>query len=292
MQLSPEDAKLFYRLYFSLLFFVNEQFKFLKEPKSPEDLKDVNIQHKIQLRDKLYENPDLIDVFVQQNPYNMSPSDLEIIEGWNDFVKERLILFRYLKNYTIFLDTKNPPIAYGVLGTYYPLRELIEKKPPIMMDVALLPFKGQIVCDGILSYYKLTLGGFLGGNYEESYRKAKFRTGIITSLPVPEVPEKSDEDRLRFYLKNKQNYKTYIQEIEGLVEKNPGLLKLYHHETGKLNARSYRKELRKVGVRQGWYAVLEGVIIAGGESKGDVLKTVENIVPKEKREFVYVFQLK
>jgi hypothetical protein len=297
MNLSKRDADYFYRLYFSLLSFVNEQCELFKDKKSAEDLRDMPIEQKIKLRDRLYADPVLIDIFIDVNPLNLSPGDLEIIHDWKDFVKGRFIVLRYLKNYTVFLDKKDPPFAYGVIGTYAPIKEILGKKLPIITDSVLLPFKGQIVADGMFSGYTVTIArGFRGVNFredfEESYRETKFRTGIITSLPIPKLEEKTDEDRLRFYLKSKQNQNNYYQETEELINKNPGLLTLYHQETGKVFARSYRKKLRKVGIPEGWFAVLEGVIIAAGENKKNVMDTVDSIVPSEKTDFIYVFQFK
>jgi len=51
----------------------------------------------------------VIDLFIAENPMNFAPDELKVIESWKDSVKDELLVWRYLKNYTIFLDINEPP---------------------------------------------------------------------------------------------------------------------------------------------------------------------------------------
>ena len=94
------------------------------------------------------------------------------------------------------------------------------------------------------------------------YQQAKAKYGIVTSLPFSvESKEQSDEDLLRFYLKSKQNRDQYWEDIWNLIGKKPALRLLYHQEMGKIHSRHYRKRFNEVGISQGWFAVLEGLIV-------------------------------
>ena len=84
----------------------------------------------------------------------------------------------------------------------------------------------------------------------------------------------------------------YEEEIEGLVSGDSSLLRVYHHELGKIDARRYGRRLRGLGLSRGWFAVLEGIIVAGGGSREEVERVLADIVPSEKRELAYIFQLK
>jgi hypothetical protein len=61
---------------------------------------------------------------------------------------------------------------------------------------------------------------------------------------------------------------------------------------GKIYARTYGKRLREIGLTNAWFAIFEGITIASGATRAEVERTLQNILPVEKRKFVYIFQLK
>jgi len=87
MKLSKENVKLFYRLYHSLLVYVNKKFKIVEGINSSEDLRKFPIEEIDKLRRRLYKQPKLIDSFVQENPLRFSSTELEMISSWKNFVK-------------------------------------------------------------------------------------------------------------------------------------------------------------------------------------------------------------
>ncbi|MHA1262084.1 MAG: hypothetical protein ACTSSA_08255 [Candidatus Freyarchaeota archaeon] len=286
-----EDVELFYKLYHPLLIYVNKRYNIASGVNSLDDFRD--LEEIVEVRDKLYEHPELIDSFVRENPHNFSRDELEIIRGWKNFVKGDLIVFRYLKKYTIFLDPGEPPKAYGVLALKSPLEEVLGPFLPIMTQAVLLPFKGKIVYDSLLRPYNVIFGSGIRRSFKEAYQEAKHRFGIITSLPFSaKEEEKSDAEKLKFYLRSESSRDQYWEEIEELINKDPSLLKLYYQEMGKIQARTIGKRLRKIGIRRGWFAILEDEVITSGTAREEVERNVQTLVPEEKREFVYIFQLK
>ena len=105
-------------------------------------------------------------------------------------------VYRCLKKYTVFLTTREPVVAYGVLSLTDPLEELIGHRLPHLCKAVLLPFKGRIVYDGMLAGYNVHFGGGIRRRLKESYDDAKRRMGIITSLPPPAVGHESTGERL------------------------------------------------------------------------------------------------
>ena len=88
-----------------------------------------------------------------------------------------------------------------------------------MLQAVLLPFKGQIVYDGFLLPYRIFFGAGIRRSLNDEYQAAKARYGIITSLPfMAEEDERSDADKLRFYLRSKRNREQYHEEIEALLD--------------------------------------------------------------------------
>jgi len=88
----------------------------------------------------------------------------------------------------VFLDAGDPPTAYGVVALTEPFEDLIGSYLPRMVETVLLPFQGRIVYDGLLSGYNISFGGGIKRSLNDSYRQAKSRQGIVTSLPVELVP--------------------------------------------------------------------------------------------------------
>lgn len=291
--LEEKEADLFYRLYHSLLCFSNGLLHIFEHLEGPEELlkRDQEIQRT--LADALFQQPEIIDSFAEENPYQFTEEELQVVRSWKHAVQDRFLLFRHLKRYSVFLCTDDPPVAYGVLGLSNPIDAVLDSTVPVVVSTVLLPFKGQIVYDGILLSYSITFGGGAKAGFNAVYQEAKSLFGIVTSLPFSpeEEEEKSPQERLKFYLQNKRNREVYAQEIQSLIASHPNLLAYYHREMGKKKARTLGKRLRKIGIENGWFAVYQGLIIASGEKKGTAQMVVKELLPSSKRDFVYYYQL-
>ena len=291
MKLTEEDLELFLKLHFSLLFYANQQLRIVGGVSTLEKFRELPLEKKLKVRNALYGRIALIDSFVAENPFDFSRGELETVAGWRNLLEGTFYLLRYLKGYTIFLDDKNLPKAYGVVALTDTFEEILGPALPIMLEAVLLPFKGQIVYDGFLSPYNLIFGGGIRRALNDDYQEAKHRFGIITSLPPPEEEEKTDAELLRFYLRSESNREKYGEEIERLVSKDPNLLRIYHQEMGKIHARRYRKQLRKMGLSGAWFAILEGTIIAIGTTQDQVKQILKEILSTEKRGLAHIFHL-
>lgn len=293
MNLPKRDVRHFYRLYNSLLFYINKNFNIIKYLRSPRDLPKSDPREVKKLKDKLYDSPELIDSFIKDNPMNFSARDLETIASWRNFIKGRFLIVRHLKNYTVFLGESEPPKAYGVLGLITPIEELIGSNVPMMVETTILPFKNRIIYDGTLLPYNIIYGSGIRKRADDFYSQAKTNYGIITSLPFsPEKTRPSDSELLKSYLKSEYSRDIHNEEIQELISKDPDLMTLYHEEMGKIDARAYRKRLKSMGIVEGWFALIYGIIIASGRTREEVEQILKSILPAEKMKFVYVFQLK
>jgi hypothetical protein len=290
MRLSQDDAELFYKLNAPLLLYTNEQMDVIQGISTPDAFMELPIEEKGEIRNALYENIELIDSFVKENSFGLSPEELEIVHSWRDFVAGTFYLFRYLKNYTVFLDSGSPPKAYGVLAIHNTFDEFFGTTVPIMVQTVLLPFKGRIIYDGFMAPYNIIFGGGIRRSLDDSYREAKARFGIITSLPFSGA-EQSDADILKAYLRTKRSREIHWEEIEELINKDNELLVLYHQEMGKIHARKYKQRLRELGLSDSWFGILDGMIIASGATKPKVERTLKDVLPGEKRGLVYIFHL-
>jgi hypothetical protein len=182
MKLSKQDADLYFDLMWSLQFFVNRKLGLLPKVPSTAVYQNLPQEEKLKVRDALYAQPGLIDEYVQENPDRLSAEKLAMVSQWKDFVKGEFYIERYLKKYTIFIGGDK---VYGVLGLYQGFEEMIHKSYlPMYVRAVLLPFKGQVIYDGLLQSYSVFFGGNIKRELKEQYLRAKQREEIITGFEV------------------------------------------------------------------------------------------------------------
>jgi hypothetical protein len=188
MLLTPEEAKLFYKLYPLLLFFVNERLGIAPEAGSPYEFATHSAEKRHEVRDALLDDIDLIELFADANPFDFSDEELEVVLSWRHLVAGRFFLFRYLKKHAIFLPTEGPTVAYGVVALTDPLEDIVGPYLPLMVDAVLLPLRDRIVYDGLITSYNISFGGGIQRMLNDSYKEAKEQFGIVTSLPMESRP--------------------------------------------------------------------------------------------------------
>lgn len=292
MRLLKEDVDLFYKLNWSLLFYVNQKHPVIKELKEPLfKHEDPNLVFKLQ--EKLYSHPEIIDSFVAENPFKFSEEELAIVKSWKNFVKDKFLIVAYLKDYTVFLTTGKDQKAYGVLGLYDEIEHVMPPLIPIFADTILLPFKGKIIYCGFISAFNIHIGGNMRRGIQAEYQKVKSMYGLITSLNEPVSLQKdSDEELLKFYVGSFEKRYEHSSEIDKILRKNPLLWPVYHREIGKWWARKIGKRLSEFEVEPAWFAVFEDTVISSGASEEEARKRAEAILPEDKREGAYMFRWK
>lgn len=210
MTLQPQDGALFFQLMWKLQHHVNQKLSFHKEVSTFEEYATLPTKKKLQARDALWEHPELIDSFVNENPNNLPEEELEIVRRWKGFVKGSFFIFRHLKKGTIFISEKDG--VYSVHGILDPLEELIPSYAlPRMVQAILLPFKGQITYDGLLAGYNVHFGGGYRADLNHTYMAAKTKDRIISTLE----PENAEAKPA----KPKKNILPQLQELAASAEK-------------------------------------------------------------------------
>ena len=189
MLLTPHDTGLFFKLHRTLMFFVNQRLKAVPvDPASPDEFAALAPEVRLKVRDAFLKHTDLLQSFVDENPAHLSGDELGIVRSWQHLVHGKFYVLRALKNYTVFLSSGSQPVAYGVLALAEPFEHLIGPYLPVLTETLLLPFKGVIVYDGLMSSYNISFGGGIRRSLNESFKEAKLRHGIVTSLPRSEGP--------------------------------------------------------------------------------------------------------
>ena len=190
MRLSAQDTERFYSIWWPLLRYVNAQRHIVPElPVAPGE-RSLSGQEAHQIRNALWESDEMREAFIAENPANLPAADLAIVVSWSDRVEGEFFIFRYLKQYTVFLNREDPPQAYGVLGLVSPIQEVITWPLPVLVQAVLLPFEGKIIYDGLLVPYSITFGGGIRHSLDQAYRTVQEREGVITTLQ-PRGPEET-----------------------------------------------------------------------------------------------------
>jgi hypothetical protein len=180
MNLSEQDAKLFFDLMWSLQFYVKQRLNMLPEIKTPLDYAKLAGDKRMEVRNAVWENPQFIADYARENPDRFTAEEIAIISSWQHFVRGTFFIERLLQKHAIFIGGEK---VYAVLGLYDPLEELFDKRSlPVYCQAVLLPFRDVIVYDGLISSYPVFFGGGVKGNLKEAYNRAKQRGEIIVSL--------------------------------------------------------------------------------------------------------------
>lgn len=209
MKLSEQDAELFFELLWSLHFYANQKLNILPDVEAAEEYEILNQDEKFEVREALYENIEIIDDFVKENPFDFDDEKLKIVENWKNFVRGNFYIERFLKKYTIFISDDRK--VYGVLGLFQAFEEMIHPSHlPLFIRAVLLPFKGKIIYDGLFQSYNVHFGRKISSDLKEQYMAAKQNNKIIESLD-PKLQKAKQK-------KAKKAIKDWTSEIDELVE--------------------------------------------------------------------------
>lgn len=187
MQLPKTEVDRYFKLMWSLQFFVNQQQKIHPKIKTIDAYKALAGAEKLPVRDALYDNSALINDYVKANPQGFMADELAIVESWQHFVRGDFYIERLLKKYAIFINGED---VYGVLALYDAFDGMIAREAlPQYVKAVLLPYKGQIIYDGLLQGYSLFFGSGITGELKETYMAAKQNGRIIVRLEDDEGTE-------------------------------------------------------------------------------------------------------
>lgn len=221
MLLSPDEAEQFFKLHRSVMCFVNERLQVVPGIRSPDEFSALPPDIRLEVRKAYLEHPDLIESFIDDNPYELSEEQLETVRSWRHQVSGKFFIFRYLKQHAIFLATDDSPVAYGVTALTDPIEELVGPNLPKMVETVLLPYGDKIVYDGILSSFNISFGGGIKQSLNDMYKAAKERLGIVTSLPVSAQPvsdRKPKRKKRRTSSKGSDDVKETLEAIIGMTD--------------------------------------------------------------------------
>jgi hypothetical protein len=193
MILAPEETARFYRIWFALLHYVNERRGLTAPFPLTHGEATLPQENAFTLRNALWADDTLRQSFIDEDPEDLPPADLELVASWRYRVAGSFYIERYLKKHTIFISQTTPTHAYGVLGLVSPVEEIVGPYLPLYVEAVLLPFEGRIIYDSLLVPYNVFFGSGIRASLKDAYRDAQEREGIITTLG-PDAEEASPEE--------------------------------------------------------------------------------------------------
>jgi hypothetical protein len=181
-RLSRKDCKEFYETWYGLMGYVNRKRNVIKEqiePIYPNQVSDVKIY---QVREVLWENPELIDDYINDN--ELSKEKVDILKLWKEkYVKGIFIFLGYQPDYAVALslDSNEDSTVYAVKGISNTIPNTLNRELPVQVDMVLIPFKGHIIYDSFLNSYSISYGEGAKASFKEWYDEALTK-GMVTSL--------------------------------------------------------------------------------------------------------------
>ncbi len=195
MILSPQDSEAFFSLWSCIDAYVNSRTKVLPGLSTPEELRKTEPSKLGRLRKHLWEHRELIDELVGENPFALSSTQLIDAQLFHLAVVGSFYVERCLKDYAVFVSTgKGEPRVYAVGGLTERIDHVLLRSTgaghAMMVDAALVPFRGRIVWDGIVGLYNISFGPGTRRGFKDEYLRAKDRGEIILSLEPTAVKPK------------------------------------------------------------------------------------------------------
>lgn len=286
--LSKQEAEVFYKILNELIYFANSRFKVIENLSSPKEGK-WNINDIQKIVDNIFLKPEIIISFCSENPSLLNKEELELVKLWKTFIKDKFVAFKD-KEKTIFFSSEKEPKAYEVYGIFDDFFDMVPFGP-IMVEAVLIPFKEKIIYPGLFKPFAVTFGGGFKQGLMQDFQLSKNKFGIISSLTRPiEEKKQSEEDMLRFYLKNRTNREEFSDEINEILRKNPLLKNIFHNEIGKSYVRGIRCIFSQIGIKRGWFAIVNSQVIASGRTESEVKERLKEILSDDKISSAHIFK--
>lgn len=186
MILSADDAKAFFYLWLRLDTFTNQRVGLLPGVETLEQMRSHSLADMAAVRALLWKNSALLDEFLRDNPFHLSPGEVAEVQAFRCAVHGTFYVERCLKNYAVFILAGSSPRVFAVHGLTERIDQVLYRSGGLgyaaMVDTVLLPFRGRIVWDGMVRLQNVTFGAGIRSRFKDVYLRAKDRKQVVFSL--------------------------------------------------------------------------------------------------------------
>ncbi len=188
MNLIQTDITLFYKLWYGLVWSVNEKHKVIPHFKKPVygTRVTVSVEEFVKVRNAMWDNPQWIDAFLDdQHQDELTAEERDIIIKWRKhFIKDKFLIVKHLAKYSVLMtfEESKPQLLYGVCGITDPVKAAIPYPVPFPVELVLIPFKGKIIYDSLAASFPVQFGSGIRSALNKLYNEIKETHGIIEVL--------------------------------------------------------------------------------------------------------------
>lgn len=187
MNLDKSEVAQFYKLWYSLVWGVNEKYKIIPHFKKPVygTRVAVSLEEFSKIRNAMWDNPKWIDEFLADHSNGeFTEQERETIGDWRRyFVRGKFLVMKHLAKYSVLMSFEEKPfLLYGVYGISDPLKDTLPSPVPYLAELVLLPFNGKITYDSIISSFNVKFGSGMRSSAKGWYTEARDQYGIIKVL--------------------------------------------------------------------------------------------------------------
>ncbi|MDR1871694.1 MAG: DUF6398 domain-containing protein [Deltaproteobacteria bacterium] len=200
MNLNADEICLFFKIFFHLLWTINEKHQVVDHFTLPVygNPPPLPLENLIKVRDNMWDNPQWIDDYLNDHASELTEEERGIVTDWRrHFILDKFIIVKHLAKYSVFLKDSSPARVYGVIGISDPISEYFQMiSPPILLNTVLLPFKNKIIYDSFFMVYNtITFGPGLRASFKSKYQELKNKFGVIEQLGITPEPILKKETR-------------------------------------------------------------------------------------------------
>ena len=171
MTLSENDGKLFYKLWFPLLDYVNTQKLVNPNLRKIESPISVDIHDVKEVANVLWSETSLIDAYLDEHK-EIIGDERAILLSWKRCLSGQFVLERILKKGAILISETNE--VYQAVGIVSSWEEMFHHAPlPLFLKATLLPFRSMIISDGLIQTYNILMGKNMARPFKDTYMDAK-----------------------------------------------------------------------------------------------------------------------
>jgi hypothetical protein len=186
MILSPTESADFFRLMAALDTYTNLRLAVVPGLGDVESMRAAPPGKLHEIRTAGATTPALLDDFVRENPFALPENVIADARLFRHAVRGRFFVERVLKQHAIFIAMTDPATVYGVQGLTEPIDAVLSRAQPfgvaVMLDATLLPWRGRIVWDGVISLLPIMSGPGIRRAFKADYTRAKDRGEIVVAL--------------------------------------------------------------------------------------------------------------
>lgn len=148
----------YYKIYTGLLEYINNKYNICKDIKKIYNDKLVPLDKIQEVDSYLWKNPDIIDDFINDNPYKFDSSLLDEVNSFKKSVSSNhFVVVGFDREYTKILSDDGK--LYMVKGITKDIDKIISKDSlPYVVETTLIMFKGILIYSGIFKNIPLNFG--------------------------------------------------------------------------------------------------------------------------------------